>query len=97
MGETEGWGLYKQVSSFGWYFYEGNKSFLCATKGPISLSGESIIWVKFAKSQKLLNKSDAGVSQSQFKSPIKANSVYFIDDKQSDNEDKVSFGAEGGL
>ncbi len=39
MGETEGWGLYKQVSSFGGgYFYEGNKSFLCATRGPISLS-----------------------------------------------------------
>ncbi len=38
MGETEGWGLYKQVSSLGGYIYEGNKSFLCATKHNISLS-----------------------------------------------------------
>ncbi len=37
-GETEGWGLYKQVSSLGGIFYEGNKSFLCATRGPINLS-----------------------------------------------------------
>ncbi len=37
----EGWGLYKQVSSLGGYFYEGNKSFLCDTKHTMSLSVDS--------------------------------------------------------